>query len=102
MNNIKNYLSVLLVFLCLLAYKPVLAQSIPQNMSNINVDDYSDDQIRQMLQGAQAQGISDAQLVQLAQSKNLPPAQAQRLQSRIAEVRRKDGSTGGNNTDTVS
>ncbi|HTH82225.1 MAG TPA: SLBB domain-containing protein [Mucilaginibacter sp.] len=105
MNNIKNYLSVLLVFLCLLAYKPVLAQSIPQNMSNINVDDYSDDQIRQMLQGAQAQGISDAQLVQLAQSKNLPPAQAQRLQSRIAEVRRKDGNTAnyaGGNIDTIS
>ncbi|TSJ40294.1 capsule biosynthesis protein [Mucilaginibacter corticis] len=106
MNNIKKYLSVLLVFISILAYKPVSAQSIPQNMSNVNVDDLSDDQIRQLLQNAQSQGVSDAQLLQLAQNRNLPTAQIQRLQARITEVRRKDGNTanygGGNNADTIS
>ncbi|MEO8949215.1 MAG: SLBB domain-containing protein [Mucilaginibacter sp.] len=66
-------------------------------MSNVNVDSYSDEQIRQMLKRAQASGTSDAQLIQQAQSKQMPPAQIQLLQSRIAEIRRKDNN-GTNDT----
>lgn len=110
MNKLRIYLSVLVVFLCCLAYQPISAQSLPQNLSNYNVDDASDDQIRQLMQAAQSQGLTDAQLVQMAQSRNLPAAQAQRLQTRIAEIRKKDGTTANygnsnttnNNGDTVN
>jgi hypothetical protein len=39
-------------------------QSIPQDLSNVNVSDLSDSQITQMLQRASNAGISDSQLIQ--------------------------------------
>lgn len=100
MNKITFFVVLLGVVLCSLTFTPTYAQtSIPQNLSNINIDEYSDAQIREMMQGAQSQGLTDAQLLQLAQSRNLPAAQAQRLQARIADIRKKDGtnSSYGNN-----
>ncbi|MDB4926315.1 SLBB domain-containing protein [Mucilaginibacter sp.] len=105
MNNLKIYVALLVVVLCFLAHKPASAQSLPQNLSNYNVDDASDAQIRQMMQSAQSQGLSDAQLIQMAQGRNLPPAQVQRLQSRIADIRKKDGNSGatsGYGSDTTN
>ncbi|MFD2873844.1 SLBB domain-containing protein [Mucilaginibacter ximonensis] len=103
MNKLKICLALLGVILCIFACSPVSAQTLPQNLSNVNIDSYSDDQIRQLLQAAKAQGLTDAQLIQLAESRNLSPDQAQRLQARITEVRRKDGNTTGysGSTDTV-
>lgn len=93
MNKIKLCLTLLGVLLCFFAYVPTMAQTLPQNLSNFRVDNYSDDQIRQLLQNAQSQGITDSQLIQLAESRNLPASEAQRLQSRINEIRKKDGNT---------
>ncbi len=94
MNNIRTYFSLLIVFVCLFAYSLVSAQSLPQNLSNFNVDDYSDSQLKDAMQNAQSQGLSDAQFIQMAQSRGLSTAQVQRLQTRIADIRKK----GGNNT----
>ncbi len=93
MNNFKIYLSILIVFLCVLTTSSVIAQSLPQNLSNINVDDLSDSQIREMLQKAQSQGLTDDQVIQQAQNNQLPASQVQRLQSRISDIRKKDGNT---------
>ncbi len=71
------------------------SQSIPQNLSNVNVSDLSDAQIRQMLQQASAANISDNQLLQQAASRGLPDDQVQALQKRIADIRAKDGTTSG-------
>jgi len=98
MNNFKIYLSVLIVFLCFLAYTPASSQSIP---TNANIDNYSDAQIRQLMQQAQASGLTDAQLIQKAQSSGLPTAQVQRLQTRIADIRSKDNNN-NNIGDTTS
>nr|WP_294795220.1 SLBB domain-containing protein [uncultured Mucilaginibacter sp.] len=69
-------------------------------MSSLNVDELSDAQIKQLMQQAQSSGLSDAQLLQMAQSRNMPAAQIQRLQTRIADIRRKDGSSGNQNTNS--
>ncbi|HEX3386490.1 MAG TPA: SLBB domain-containing protein [Mucilaginibacter sp.] len=63
------------------------AQAIPQNLSNVNVNELSDSQITQLLQQAQAAGYSDQQLIQEASNRGLPPDQVQILQKRIASVR---------------
>ncbi|HWZ35323.1 MAG TPA: SLBB domain-containing protein, partial [Mucilaginibacter sp.] len=89
MNNLKIYLSVLIVVLCFLAYTPSSAQSIP---ANANIDNYSDAQIKQWMQ----EGLTDAQLVQMAQSKGMSAEQVQRFQTRIADIRAKN-----NNGDTT-
>lgn len=93
MNKLKICLALLGVIICILTSSKVIAQTLPQNLSNFNVDSYSDDQIRQLLQSAQSQGLTDSQLIQMAESRNLPVAEAQRLQARINDIRRKDGNT---------
>jgi len=98
MNNLKIYLTLLGVVLCFLAYTPSSAQSIP---ANANIDNYSDAQIKQWMQQAQASGLTDAQLVQMAQSKGMPATQVQRLQSRIADIRAKDNSIGDTTAQTA-
>ncbi|WP_426668546.1 SLBB domain-containing protein [Mucilaginibacter sp. McL0603] len=106
MNKFRLHLSVIAIFLCVLAYSPAFSQSIPQNLSGINVDDLSDGQIMQLMQKAQAMGLSDSQIIQLAQSRGLPDSQIQKLQSRVADLRKKSGGTnnamGGSDTSRQS
>ncbi|MGF7079843.1 SLBB domain-containing protein [Mucilaginibacter sp. UYCu711] len=98
MNKLKIYLSILVVIFSLVAFSSAFAQSLPQNLSTFNVDDYSDAQLKAVLQNAQSQGLNDGQLLQMAQTRGLSAAQAQRLQTRIAEIRKKDGSNTGIDT----
>lgn len=90
MNKVKIYLSALIIAFSFFVFSSASAQSLPQNLSNFNVDDYSDAQIKQVMQSAQSQGLNDAQLIQMAQSRGLSGAQTQRLQTRVAEIRKKD------------
>lgn len=53
------------------------------------------------MQKAQQMGLSDSQLIQLAQSRGMSQTQLQKLQSRVNDLRKKNGGTGGksgNNT----
>jgi protein involved in polysaccharide export with SLBB domain len=92
MNKLKIYLSIMVVVVSLVAFSSAFAQSLPQNLSSFNVDDYSDAQLKAVLQNAQSQGLSDTQLMQMVQSRGLSATQAQRLQIRIADIRKKGGS----------
>jgi protein involved in polysaccharide export with SLBB domain len=98
MNNFKTYLFILTVVLCFLAVTPASAQSIPQNISSINVDDLSDQQIVQLIQQAQKAGYNDDQILQQAQDRGMPGAQVQKLQARIKNIRNKNGNVNGNGT----
>jgi len=103
MNIIRpKYPIFLLFFLCFAFYTPAFSQSIPQNLSNVQVSDLSDTQINQLIQQASSSGLSDAQLIQLAEQRGLPVSESQALQNRINDVRRK-GMTATSNTqaDTV-
>jgi protein involved in polysaccharide export with SLBB domain len=93
MNNLKLKIPsiLLLIFIICIIYKPVSAQSLPQDLSSVHVSDLSDAQIRQLMQQANATGLSDAQLLQTAQNRGLPPSEAQQLQTRINDVRKKEG-----------
>ena len=104
MNKFRLYLSILVLFICAIAYTPAFSQSIPQNLSGINVDDLSDGQLLQLLQKAQQMGLSDSQLMQLAQSRGMSNIQVQKLQSRVADLRKKNGLSANNtnnNNDTT-
>jgi protein involved in polysaccharide export with SLBB domain len=96
----------LLVFLLTGIYTAsVSAQAIPQNLSTVNVDELSDAEVMKLMQSAQSSGLSDAQLMQAAQARGMSSAQIQRLQTRVADIRRKEGNSGnnvnGNSSDTV-
>jgi protein involved in polysaccharide export with SLBB domain len=99
MNKLKIGAAFLVAFLYFLVVTPASAQTLPQNLSSLNVEDYSDGQIKEILQSARSQGLNDAQLIQYAQKQGMPAAQVQRLQQRILEIRSKDsGSTGSLDT----
>ena len=102
MNSFKLYLTIIFIFLFFLEYSPASAQSIPQNLSSINVDDLSDAQIMQLMKKAQQMGLSDSQLMQLAQSRGMSDSQIQKLQSRVSVLRKKSGISGNNNGNTTN
>lgn len=78
---------IIIVLLFFVSYSVVVAQTTPQNLSNINVSELSDGQLRQWLQQAQASGLTDVQVIQQAQDRGLSADQVQILQKRIAAIR---------------
>jgi protein involved in polysaccharide export with SLBB domain len=106
MNYFRSALLIIIVFCVCAVSRPAVAQSIPQNLSNINVNDLSDSQINQLLQQAQARGYSDSQIISQAEAMGLPTDQALILQKRIAAIRAKNGgsnsSSGTNNSQDTS
>ncbi|WP_235853947.1 SLBB domain-containing protein [Mucilaginibacter terrenus] len=64
------------------------AQTIPQNLSGVNVNEISDIQLRQIMQQAQSSGLTDAQLLQMLQSRGLSAEQSRILQDRVTSLRK--------------
>jgi len=88
--NKKNFLTFLfLVLISIGIVNRASAQITAQNLSSVNVDDLSDQQIKQFLQQAQSAGYTDAQIFQQAQTAGMPSAQLQKLQARIKDIRSK-------------
>src|SRR5258708_8814892 len=102
MKYLKATFYILTVIICFTITNSSIAQTlpqgIPQNVSNINVNDLTDAQIRQLIQQAQSSGLSDSQIIQQAQARGMSDSQAQLLQKRIADVRAKDGTLGSPNS----
>ena len=90
--NKKNFLTLLfLILISIGIVNTASAQITSQNLSTVNVDDLSDQQIKQFLQQAQTAGYTDAQIFQQAQTAGMPAAQLQKLQVRIKDIRSRQG-----------
>ena len=88
MNHLKFYLLLVFTFLCFGVIVPANAQTIPQNLSGVSVSDLSESQLRQLMQQAQASGLSDEQLLQTLQSRGLSADQSKILQTRVTALRK--------------
>ncbi len=91
--NKQNFLIFLLLLFCCFGIRKNASAQTLQNISSINVDDLSDQKLRKLLQDAQNSGLSDAELVRQAQNRGMSNTQIQKLQTRIQEIRSKDGGT---------
>ncbi|MGF7038575.1 SLBB domain-containing protein [Mucilaginibacter lappiensis] len=89
MNKINFRIFLVVIIICFGVIKQTSAQTNLQNLSSINVDDLSDQQITQLLQQAQNAGLSDTELIQQAQTRGMTSGQIQKLQVRIQEIRNK-------------
>lgn len=98
MKYLKFTLIVAALFIYCAAIIPVSAQGIPQNLSGVNVSDLTNAQIQQIVQQAQASGLSDSQLIQQAQNRGMPTDQIQALQQRITDFRKAHAAVPGNDT----
>ena len=82
--NIKKLLIFLSLFLGVLTVQMSNAQTVnSQDLSNISVDNLSDAQIQKFIQQAQASGMSQDQLGQMALVRGMKPAEVQKLKDRI-------------------
>ncbi|GAC1304769.1 MAG: SLBB domain-containing protein [Mucilaginibacter sp.] len=76
----------------------VKAQGV-QNLSNIKVDNLSDDQIRQIQKQIESSGIPDSQLEQAALARGMSTTEVQKLRARISNLR---STVGYNPNDTTT
>lgn len=101
MNKINFCKFLLFIIICFAGIQQASAQINYQNLSNINVDNLSDQQIRQLMQQAQGSGMSDAELIQQAQGRGMSATQIQKLQARVNALRLSSG-TGSKVGDTTA
>ncbi|MDB5000904.1 MAG: colonic acid export protein Wza, partial [Mucilaginibacter sp.] len=98
----KYFLLLILCCFAMLLSRPVFAQTIPSNLSTINVNELSDSQIKQIMQQAQANNLTDAQLLQSLQARGLSPEQSRILQARIDGIKKANGTTNDKSSKTQS
>ncbi|MGN6638205.1 MAG: SLBB domain-containing protein, partial [Mucilaginibacter sp.] len=89
MKNILPRFSFVLVVLIFFIHKPALAQDVFGSLSSVQVDELSDQQIIQLLQKANDAGLTDNQLIQMAESKGMPVTEGEKLRKRIDDIRNK-------------
>ncbi|MCF8317800.1 MAG: SLBB domain-containing protein [Haliscomenobacter sp.] len=88
--RIKHTLSYLAFVFLLVVSIPALAQINPQNLNNIRVDELSDDQVRSFMRQAEASGMGDAQLEQMAQARGMRPEEIKKLRERVNKLKNSD------------
>lgn len=96
-----RYLVLILICGCLLFFRTSLCgQQLPSNfdISTVNVDNLSDQQLQQLLQKAQANGMTVDDIIQQAQAKGLSADQVDKLKTRLNAL--STGSTTQTNNST--
>lgn len=88
MKYIYRVLVLVVVFSCIQSTSCLLAQTItPANIGKVKIDDLTDAQLLDLMQQAQASGMSDAQLRSMAITKGMSGVDADKLQTRINTLR---------------
>lgn len=86
--RIKNFFTLLALVLLFGFSMPALSQVNPQNLNNIRVDELSDDQVRNFMRQAEASGMGDSQLEQMAQSRGMRPEEVKKLRERVDKLKK--------------
>jgi protein involved in polysaccharide export with SLBB domain len=98
----KYFFLLILCCFAMLLSRPAFAQTIPSNLSTANINELSDNQIKQIMQQAQANNLTDTQLLQSLQARGLPPEQSRILQARIDSIKKANGITNDKSLKTQS
>src|SRR6185312_9777968 len=100
--------SVILIILCI-CFTKVGAQVNLFNQSDlrdVDIDNYSDNDITAMYKKATEAGLSESQILRLAGDKGLPDSEVEKLQSRLEALnlvtRYSNGNNNGNNSNAQS
>ncbi len=90
-NSLKRYFSLTLLVIALILPPDINAQSQRvdfniNNLSNIRVDDATDDQIRQFIARARSSGMSEQDLEAAAISRGMPYSEVLKLRERVSAL----------------
>ncbi|NBC82504.1 MAG: hypothetical protein GVY19_03890 [Bacteroidetes bacterium] len=78
----------LLAMVCLILPDiTAFSQDIPSDLSNVKVEELSDDQVQKLIKRAEESGMTQQQMESAALARGLPPAELQKLRSRIQDIR---------------
>jgi protein involved in polysaccharide export with SLBB domain len=88
--KINKLFTLCVLLFVIAATTPVLAQVNPQNLSNVRVDELSDDQIRAFTKQAESNGMGDGQLEQIAQARGMRPEEIKKLRERVEKLKKED------------
>ncbi len=89
-----RFIGLIVVFILGLGLPSVWAQTInPDDLSTVRVDELSDAQIQSYLQQAQASGLSEAEMEQMALQRGMPTEEVEKLRKRIERIQGGQGST---------
>jgi len=87
-----RFIGLIVVFFVGLGLPSAEAQTInPDDLSAVRVDDLSDAQIQAYLQQAQASGLSEAEMEQMALQRGMPSAEVEKLRKRIERIKQGPG-----------
>ena len=91
----KNILIVLFVFIGLIINDQSYAQAVSiQNLSNVRVDELTDDQIRNFIKQVESSGMPESQLENMALAKGMQPSEIAKLRARVDALKSKSSATG--------
>jgi len=95
---VKKYVNyaalLLLIVLCVSIKQVAYAQNIdPQNLSNLKVDDLSDEQIKDFIEQAESSGLSETEMIQMAKARGMSQAEIVKLQKRVQQIQTSTGGT---------
>jgi protein involved in polysaccharide export with SLBB domain len=65
-----------------------------QNLSNVRVDELTDDQIRNFIKQVESSGLPESQLENMALAKGMQPSEIGKLRARVDALRSKSSATG--------
>lgn len=87
------------LFLCLLtgivfSYHAKAQTFNAQNLSNVRVDELTDDQIRNFIKQVESSGLPESQLENMALSKGMQPSEIGKLRARVDALKSKSSATG--------
>src|SRR6185437_14762391 len=71
------------------------------DLSNINIDTYSDEELNSMLEKARESGLSESQLIKLAADRGLPASEITKLRNRLQLISTNGGSIKNRNEEIV-
>lgn len=97
MKSLRQFSIFCLLFIGL----SVAAQDL-NNLSAVNVDELSDEQVQQFLDRAKESGMTLDQLEILAQQRGMPASQISKLRSRIRQIQTGTGQTTANLTSPIN
>lgn len=82
-----RFIGLMVVFVVGLGLPALKGQTInPDNLSTVRVDELSDAQIRAYLQQAQASGLSETEMEQMALQRGMPAEEVEKLRKRIESI----------------
>jgi protein involved in polysaccharide export with SLBB domain len=95
MNIIKTVTPLFLILMGLMFSNLSQAQTFnTQNLSNVRVDELTDDQIRNFIKQATSSGMPESQLENIALSKGMQPSEIGKLRARVDALKSKSSATG--------